>query len=111
MSTTPVITLGASPGPARAVMWRRRLAVVVAMVGVAMLARALIGGFSAPVEPAPPGPMVPASQRSYLVKRGDTLWTIARAVEPRGDVRPVVDRLAKDRRDRPLRVGERIVLP
>lgn len=105
MTATPV------PIPAPAVVWRRRLVVVLAMFTLAVLAKAWVGGLSARLGPGPPHPMVPASQRSYVVKPGDTLWRIARSVEPRGDVRPVVDRLAEGRRGRPLRVGERIVLP
>ncbi len=110
MSAIPVISVGIPPRCGRAV-WRRRLVVVVAVASLALLAKAWIGGSSPAFEPALPERMIPASQRSYVVKPGDTLWAIARAVEPRGDVRPVVDQLAKGRRGRPLRVGERIVLP
>ncbi len=97
--------------PAPPIIWRRRLVVVLALLTLAVLGKALIGGLSAGSGSGAPGPMVPASQRSYVVGPGDTLWAIARSVEPRGDVRPVVDRLAQGRRGRPLRVGERIVLP
>lgn len=97
--------------PAPAVVWRRRLVVVLAMLTLAVVAKAWAGGLSARLDPRPPHEMVPASQPSYVVKRGDTLWTIARSIEPSGDVRPVVDRLAQGRRGRPLRVGERVVLP
>ncbi len=97
--------------PAPAVAWRRRLVVVLAMLALVLVAKAWSGGLSARTRPGAPQRMVPASQPSYVVKPGDTLWTIARSVEPRGDVRPVVDRLAQGRRGRLLRVGERIVLP
>ncbi len=95
--------------PAPPVIWRRRLVVVLAVLTVAVLAKASVGGVSP--GPGPSERMVPASQHSYVVRPGDTLWAIARSLEPRGDVRPVVDRLAQGRRGRPLRVGERIVLP
>lgn len=61
--------------------------------------------------PAPPGSMVAVARTSYLVQPGDTLWSIARSLEPTGDVRPLVDHLARGTGDRPLRPGERIPLP
>jgi hypothetical protein len=53
----------------------------------------------------------PVSRTTYVVAAGDTLWSIARSLDPDGDVRPIVDRLAASRHGRPLQVGERIVLP
>ena len=53
----------------------------------------------------------PVSRSTYVVEPGDTLWSIARALQPEGDVRPVVDALATTRQGRPLEVGETIVLP
>ena len=47
----------------------------------------------------------------YVVRPGDTLWSIARSLRPTGDVRGLVDRLDADRGGRPLRVGERILIP
>lgn len=45
------------------------------------------------------------------VQPGDTLWSIARSVQPSGDVRPLVDRLISSRAGRPLQVGEEITVP
>lgn len=101
MSATPV------PSLAR----RRRAVAVLAVVATVLLGRAWASGSHAASERPVREQMVPASQRVYVVQPGDTLWRIARAVEPRGDVRPVVDRLSQGRRGRPLRVGERVVLP
>ena len=84
---------------------------VLAIVATALLGRAWASGSHAAPEPAGAERMAPASQRSHVVQRGDTLWGIARATKPRGDVRPVVHRLAQGRHGRPLRVGERVVLP
>ena len=53
----------------------------------------------------------PVSRSTYVVAQGDTLWSIARHLQPEGDVRPVVDALAATRHGRPLEVGETIVLP
>jgi nucleoid-associated protein YgaU len=51
------------------------------------------------------------SQRVHVVTPGDTLWTIARSVQPTGDVRPLVQQLAAVRHGAPLQTGERIVVP
>jgi hypothetical protein len=37
---------------------------------------------------------VRVSRTSYVVREGDTLWSIARRLSPGGDPRPVVDELA-----------------
>jgi hypothetical protein len=50
------------------------------------------------------------SQRA-IVQPGDTLWSIARRVQPTGDLRPLVDKLDAQRHGRALQVGETIVLP
>ena len=61
--------------------------------GVAAVASA---GSPPLAEPAPPArrrrPPRPAG-RPVVVRPGDTFWTIARRVQPTGDVRPLVDRL------------------
>jgi Tfp pilus assembly protein FimV len=41
------------------------------------------------------GPERPARQVTYVVEPGDTLWSIARRVEPGHDPRPVVDALVE----------------
>jgi len=48
---------------------------------------------------------------SRTVQPGDTIWSIARRVQPQGDVRPVVDRILSTRGGRPLQVGEEITVP
>jgi hypothetical protein len=46
-----------------------------------------------------------------VVQPGDTFWTIARRLDPKGDVRPLVDRLVSAHGGSALYVGERIALP
>jgi hypothetical protein len=45
-----------------------------------------------------------------VVEPGDTLWVIARRLQPKGDVRATVDRLVKANGGADLHVGERISL-
>lgn len=46
----------------------------------------------------------------HVVQAGETLWGIARAAHPHGDVRPVVDRLARQLAGDTLVPGSRIVV-
>ena len=102
---------GAPARRSRAVFWRRRTVVLLLAVAFVVAARGLTGwALVGPVR-VPAGQAIPASERSYVVQEDDTLWGIARALQPGGDVRPIVDRLHQSRHGRPLRAGERIVLP
>ena len=85
----------------RPAYWRRRLAFLAITTTLVLGARS-VGGESSPQ---------PISETSHIVQRGDTLWSIARELQPEGDVRPLVDRLSDVRQGRPLQVGERIPLP
>jgi LysM domain len=49
--------------------------------------------------------------REWVVKPGDTIWGIAEAIDPRGDVRPLVDRLSEEVGNASLYPGEVIQLP
>ena len=103
-----------------AVLLRRRLAVSAALfviLAASVLAvRVLAGllGSSPPIAPeqvpALGVPASPAVRVVHVVQPGDTLWQIARQMQPTGDVRPLVDRWAKARHGRPLQVGEALVV-
>jgi LysM repeat protein len=56
-------------------------------------------------------PVVPVAARVHVVQPGETVWSIVRDSGVRGDPRPAVDRLAAQIGDRPLQVGQRLVLP
>jgi len=59
------------------------------------LAVALIAGaWAGPVARALSHQPVPAAAGSYVVRRGDTLWSIADRLRPGEDPRPLVDALA-----------------
>lgn len=55
-------------------------------------------------------PPAPDRDTTHLVRPGDTLWSIARTIEPHGDVRPLVDRLVELNGGAELRVGDTLVL-
>lgn len=118
--TRPGTRVGRSAGAARrsrpnAAQFRRRRAAAAAIAAV------LLGGVVAlgmPGEvplttsgPAPTAGLVPVARTTYVVRPGDTLWEIATALVPSGDVRPLVQRLVEERQGAPLRAGERLVLP
>jgi len=103
---------------------RRRLGAVLVVATVALGARALALGLAgAPVPSLPrgatsalaglpvPSYAQPVAVRTYRVAPGDTLWAIARRLEPNGDVRNLVDELASARHGRPVRPGDVITLP
>ena len=97
---------------------RRRAVVLVALVlGLISLLfalrAALGGGAGGPltIGAASAGAPRPAAAHAWQVRPGDTLWSIAVAVHPHGDVRPLVDRLSSQVGGRPLLVGQRLTLP
>lgn len=61
---------------------------------------------------APPAP-VSADQAgsSVLVEPGDTVWSIARRLQPRGDVRALVDQIVALNGGADLEAGEYVRLP
>jgi nucleoid-associated protein YgaU len=103
--------------PPAAVLRRRRM--VAAGLLVATTMGALIGlqaalgriGGGPLAATGAPGGLQPAATRVWVVRPGDTLWSIAEAVDPGGDVRPLVDRLAAQVRSTALFAGETIAIP
>lgn len=95
---------------------RRRLA---ALVFVVAAAAALLVGGRALLGVLGGGPLAaPDTSRPrlvvrhvYVVQPGDTLWSIARALHPTGDVRRVVQLLEDRTGGAALHVGDRIELP
>jgi hypothetical protein len=103
--------------PSSAVLRRRRLlaaALLTVLVAAAWFglqaALGRIGGSPLATAGAPGGPE-PAAGRLWIVRPGDTLWSIAVALDPRGDVRPLVDRLDAEVGGTLLYPGESIAIP
>ena len=51
-----------------------------------------------------------APQEIYIVQSGDTLWSIATAIDGDGDPRNTVDRLAEMNGGSSLYIGQRLIL-
>lgn len=85
---------------------RRLVALVLVAAGIVGTARAAValGGPTPLATPEQP----PAATTTYVVRPGDSLWTVATAVAPDTDPRRVVDALEATRDGRPLVPGERI---
>lgn len=115
---TPEPVRRGTPGPARRAAAtdrrryaRRRTAALVVGVALVLLIRWVLGV----LVPAPgtgrPARAGAGSGRVHVVRAGETLWGIARRLQPEGDVRPLVARLAARNGGVDLRPGKRLVLP
>jgi hypothetical protein len=105
-------------------VYQRRQVVALLLLGLVLAAallvtgpvlRAGVGALGgrplSPSEAPASGRFQPVAARTYVVRQGDTLWTLARRIQPTGDVRPLVDRLAAAHGGSALQPGDRIVVP
>jgi hypothetical protein len=88
MLPRPRLVVVASPPPA--VIRRRRVAVAAALLAVFVLAFLVVGRVATVLGGTPAVPAHRPGPTSYVVQPGDTLWSIARSLQPDGDVRPLV---------------------
>jgi hypothetical protein len=78
---------------------------------VLLAAGVLLGGLGrGPLTTTESASPVLVATQIHIVQPGDTLWSIARALDPDADARILVEQLIGQRGSSPLRVGERIVL-
>jgi len=106
----------ASASRHRAVIVRRyRLAAACALLGAAGALWAQAGVAArpggGPLAASGAGATQAVSAHVWIVQPGDTIWGIARQIQPSGDTRPLVDSLEAQVHGRPLEVGRRLVLP
>ena len=115
--TTPALRQPAVPLPAAT--YRRRRAVAAALfaglvLAVVVLTSALVapGGAAAGADlPRAQAIRADAEAGVHVVQPGDTFWSIATALRPNDDPRPLVARLIAAHGSPVLVVGERIPLP
>jgi hypothetical protein len=115
--------------PSRAVYWRRRATVLLVAVTLVALGWAAAGAMgagsaddlsivtaaslAAPLAPAAApdaAPTAPVAPKVYVVRPGDTVWSIAERLHPEGDVRELVDQLTERAGGSGLQAGQRIAL-
>lgn len=103
----------------QAAVYRRRrllaggllLLAIAAVLIVVQLIQAGIGGGPLTTTGAAAGPgLIPAGATEYVVRPGDTLWSIAASLAPGRDERPVVDQLAHELGSASIYPGEVIRL-
>ncbi len=108
-SSTARAVAGGATGPLRVVRpWRHQL--VMAGFVAALIAAVVVGGEAASagggeVSERPTAPL------SVVVQPGDSLWSIARHLQPQGDVRPLVDRMVKANGSAAIVAGQTIAVP
>jgi hypothetical protein len=94
----------------RRMYWRRRLLVLVALLFVVVAARAALGALGGGPLAAPETPAARGGAAVYVVQSGDTYWSIARHLQPSGDVRALVDQLSSEHGGATLQPGEQLAL-
>jgi len=89
---------------------RRRLTLLVVIAALLVVAASWLDGGSAVPTQARPTPLEASEQSVYVVQAGDTLWSIARRLDPPGDIRATVDALVERHGSVSVSVGDRIPL-
>ncbi len=115
-----VLDGGRCAAPTSAVLRRRRLVALTLAVALVVVATLWVGAALQPsarvvggraLTPSDGPPPAASGVPTVRVHPGDTLWTIARDLQPDGDVRPVVDELVALNGGAALQPGQVLVLP
>lgn len=84
---------------------------LVLMVGAVAIGRGTFAGFAPDAPSAAAAAAVGAEGgRTVMVRPGDTMWSIARDLQPTGDIRPMVDRLVAAHGSSAIAPGDRIAI-
>ena len=91
--------------------WRRFVVVALAivLVGSLLSAAGTIAVAFGDVPASVPGRR--PAHPTHVVQPGETLWSIARSLRPKGDITALVDRLDRANGGAALRVGQHLILP
>ena len=104
----------------QATYWRRRIVCMTLLLGLLWVmssAAGFVNGDRSVERPQAQTLIESAAGESLtagqvvIVKPGDTLWSIARQMQPTGDVRPLVDRIATLNNGYGLIAGQALLLP
>ncbi len=76
-----------------------------------LMAAGLLWSQVARANDVPSRPPSAVAHRVVNVQPGDSLWSIARSLQPTGDVRPLVDAMIAERGSSVLRVGDTVMVP
>jgi hypothetical protein len=91
---------------------RRRLGAAILATSVLLVVGLVLGRLGAgPLASSEASRSGLIASQTYVVKSGDTDWSIAKALHPSGDIRQMVDYLAHQHDGAPLQVGEVLQLP
>jgi len=90
----------------------RRRRTLLAMMGLALALLALpLGGFGGDSHITESASAVQLHAGTYVVRAGDSLWSIAQRVDPAGDPRPIVSQLASELGTYNVVPGEQVTIP
>lgn len=97
--------------PQRVYLIRRIAAAFAAIVAMIVLVSLLSTRFADATEPEPGRGASPVGAGAVVIAQpGDTLWSLAREAQPKGDVRPLVAQLARAHGGSALRAGDRVAI-
>lgn len=96
----------------RASLEVRRRRTLLAMMGLALALLALpLGGSGGVSHTTGSASAAQLHGGAYVVRAGDTLWTIAQRVDPSGDPRPLVSQMAAELGTYSIVPGEQVTVP